>query len=442
MTTAQNKIVSLASGKSGSREHNALVSAIQFMHWNIIVQHVASAAGIPVSAMLEQENAKVSELSLAGRLGHSTLKDFVQKPQSDGGLEMAWGDWSEMARAQRLKGQFGIYADDPKEIVAEYGDVAHILGRDPLDAADYHKAKDAVLIQRAKDKERQHNLQMSELRERADSALSHAEESRKRVEEERQKSERLQAQLDHEINETQRKIDEAIKVQHAEKIKALVEQKQEFETLKQNAIDAVRRESELKVNEAFEQMESIRAKFNSNNFVPKSEFEFVSDKLQKEQAQNQTYLQKIHSLNMELEEATQTIKNQDFQIGQLKTTIADQEKLVDYLQNQVNQMKLSHSGSAGLEEVQHLRAKVAELHGYVQKFRAKNKELKNGYRGMSVKLERLKLQLSVEEEKYRKKAKVAKSNKQAALNYRSCFHLTAALLMLAIGTAATFVVLL
>lgn len=442
MTSVQNKIVPLASGKSGSREHGALISAMQYMHWSIVVQHIASAAGIPVSGMLEQETTPVSEHSLARRLGHATLKDFVQKGQSDGGLEIAWSEWSTMAKAQRLKGQFGIYADEPKEILAEYSDVAHILGRDPLDAADYHKAKDAVIIQRAKDKERQHNLQMSEMKERADSALSQAEQSRQHAHNEQKKAEHLQALLDQEIESTQRKIDEATKAKHSEKIKALVEQKQEFEDLKASAIEAVRRESDLRLTEAFEQMDSLRSKYNSDNFVPKSDYEFVSEKLEKEQTQSQTYLQKIHALNMEMEEATTTIKDQDFQITSLKTKIHDQEKLVDFLQSQVTQMKVGQSGVADLEEVQQLREKVTVLHGYVQKFRAKNKEMKAGYHAMSVKLNRLKIQLSLEEQKARKKSKVARANKQAALNYRSCFHLTSALLLLAIGTAATFATLL
>jgi uncharacterized phage infection (PIP) family protein YhgE len=145
---------------------------------------------------------------------------------------------------------------------------------------------------------------------------------------------------------------------------------------------------------------------------------------------------------MEMEEATSTIKDQDFQIQTLTTKNKDQEALVDFLQGQVSQMKVGQNGVAGLEEVQQLRAKVSELHGYVQKFRAKNKALKSSYHGMSVKLNRLNIQLSVEEEKARKKTRVAKKNKQAALSYRACFHMTSALLLLALGTAATFIVML
>ncbi|WP_415912656.1 hypothetical protein [Neptuniibacter sp. QD37_11] len=135
-------------------ELSTLKKTYKILPWSIRAQVVLEKAGINGFDVKHAENAEtpIVDKSLASLLGHKTLGDFVTTPECDGGLGIAWDEWYEEALATRVKKEFEIATDDPKEVVRQFNDVTKVMGREPLNAQEYHLYKDNVLKQQSETK--------------------------------------------------------------------------------------------------------------------------------------------------------------------------------------------------------------------------------------------------------------------------------------------------
>lgn len=380
------------------KEFNNLTSSMQFMPWEIRAMSVAGACGLPMSALLTIEDTIPMIGSLAARLEHPTIKSFVTSEKSDFGLNMEWADWQNEVLASQHKNMFGIYSDSPVDILSEYRDVAKVLGREPANSAEYHRAKDAVLLQQRQEMEVHSKQVIGEMQARIGSLILTSDASKKLYESERDKTLKLEQELVTAVENTAAQVAIAIEHSRIERDAALTSQRGEIEKEHQIKTAMLMEEARKSMEQLSQKMDEIRSIYNEENYIPRQEYVVLLDEIDRERSQSRATQVKLNELNTE--------------IARNKTIIAEQEQLVEALNNQMEDFK-SNPGDALPVMFQSLQAKITTLQSYVERFREKNTELKG------------KLQTS--------QAALAKQKKEASSAKKMVKNLTRALVVLSVG---------
>ncbi|WP_025562593.1 hypothetical protein [Psychromonas sp. SP041] len=125
-----------------SEDFTGLKSSLGFLDWTLQVQTLIKASGLPVGDVLLEKEAIIPVGSMAFGLGHKNLADFITGSHENLGVSWSWDKWLAYATAFRHKSFYEIHLNDPEEINAQYNDIKLILGRDPINSAEFHVAKE------------------------------------------------------------------------------------------------------------------------------------------------------------------------------------------------------------------------------------------------------------------------------------------------------------
>lgn len=148
--------LSVNSQPKESQEFFAFKNSLQFQDWFYRVQSIIQATGLPANSDFSKQDMLLPSNSFSSRFGHKTLGEFILNSASSYGLEMGWPDWINQYTAFEFKNRFSIFENDISEVIAQVKDVELALGRMPINSAEYHKAKDDILINHRREAELRH----------------------------------------------------------------------------------------------------------------------------------------------------------------------------------------------------------------------------------------------------------------------------------------------
>lgn len=162
-------VVAINNLNSNDQEYLAFKQSIQFQNWSYKVQSIIHATGLPVNSDFTNKDLMIPGGSPANRFGHRTIGEFIINSDVRKGVGLDWNDWVSQFTAFNLKSQFGIYEDDANEILSQVKDVEKALGRMPLSSAEYHKAKEEILLKIKREDEVRHQLESREFKAEVES---------------------------------------------------------------------------------------------------------------------------------------------------------------------------------------------------------------------------------------------------------------------------------
>lgn len=379
-----NEVVRLDHKVRFQKDLQNLVSSMQFMPWNIRVASIADACGLTVSTLLASDDATPMIGSLASKMEHETIKSFVTADQQEYGLGLDWAEWQDDVLACNYKSSFGIYSDTPKDILSEYRDVTKVLGREPSNSSEYHKAKDAVLLQQKQEMEEHSKQIINEMHARISSLIISSDADKKLYEMELEKTSRLERELLNAMESTSAQVTSAIEMARKERDEALLAQKQGLESQFNLQVVQIQDEARRSIEAVNQKMNELRDIYNENNFVPRQEYAVLLEEANRERSLSRASQVKINELNEE--------------VAKQKAIISEQNQLVDALNNQMEDIK--NNSSEGLPVVfQSLNNKISTLEGYVERFREKNASLKEKLQAKNALYNKQKKELSMVKKK-------------------------------------------
>lgn len=373
--TMQNEVVRFDSKSRFATEHKNLVLSLGYLDWTLRVQAIAQSCSLPLSDMLENPETTPAQGSLAYRLGHTNVVSFISGKSENYGLSLSWDSWLEQASALRFKKTYGIYSDVPSDIISEYKDVIKILGRVPFDSSEYHKAKDAVLLQLKRDSEQHSQSVINEMNERISGYIHNAELDKRNLITEQQRVSVLSADLRKAKEEIEEAILKARKEHAFDKERALIDQRSELTQIMEQQIFSIQREAEQKINELDSQINQLKQIYNSDNFVSRNEYNVLSQEIERERHTSREYLLKINEINSALETSIQTIYEKDSLIANQSTRLHEQSVLVSALQQQIDDIKENSSDALPLV-FQTLNDRNRVLENYISRYRQQNTVIK------------------------------------------------------------------
>ncbi|MND11553.1 hypothetical protein D3C80_16540 [compost metagenome] len=336
-----------------------LMTSMKFMPWDIKVMSIASACGMPVSDLLLNQETPAGIGSLASNLGHKNIAEFIGDVEYGIGVE--WDTWCNDVKAVSYRNTFGIYSNIPQEIIAEYADVVKVLGREPANGAEYHRAKDAVLMQRQQDIEAENKRVIGEMHTRIASMIITSDAERSLHHAEKERANRLEAELAIAIENSAKQVSAAISSSRIERDSALQAQKQSLEVQFSEQTYQLQKEARESIEKVNQQMDELRAIYNGDNFIPKQEYAVLLDEIDRERSQSRASQVKVVELTNEL--------------TRQKAMNTEQEQLVNAMSDQMESIKNS-STEAMPVVFQSLQSKITNLEGYIERFRDKNADLK------------------------------------------------------------------
>ncbi|WOF82213.1 hypothetical protein P5704_025840 (plasmid) [Pseudomonas sp. FeN3W] len=169
MDTQSNSVVSLTSHKINSQakiELDGVRRSLSMLSWDLQTQQVLSFAGLPVSESVLAEDVSIAMSSNAAQVGHTTLKELVSRGESEFGLGLEWKDFSTKLLALVNRQKYSIQERDYKEINALVEDATFILGRKPVDVAEFHGAKQRALQDQVASVQREAQMRTQDLQDK------------------------------------------------------------------------------------------------------------------------------------------------------------------------------------------------------------------------------------------------------------------------------------
>lgn len=156
-------VVALKNISNEMHEFNSFSSAISFQDWTFKIQSIIQSTGLPLTTDFTKAETRLPEGSMANRFGHKTLADYIESNAENLGHGYSWLNWCKEVSAYEFKSKYGIYENNVDEIITLVGDIEKALGRLPNDSAEFHKAKDSILIKQKRDAEVRHQGEVREL---------------------------------------------------------------------------------------------------------------------------------------------------------------------------------------------------------------------------------------------------------------------------------------
>ena len=259
---------------------------INSLAWDLPLKHVLSMAGLAANEYLLKESVATGAGSAAEILGHKTLRSLVESSKKDHGLEQDWADFQAKMTALVYQQKFNVTESDYQEINALFDDATQILGRAPLDSAEFHGAKQRALTERVDellaDKQRlvaEHDRKTSTLQQDLTRKAGEAEQARGEVQ-------RISADAARSIQEMRRdtarlqeetEVRADARVEEARKIASQETQRKLTEL--RDSLQASISEAESQRRAAESELGDLRSRIASGEYVSKAVLEEVNDKL-------------------------------------------------------------------------------------------------------------------------------------------------------------------
>lgn len=144
----QKTVVSINSHRANAQsriEVEGTQRCIGMLSWDVQVQQALALCGLHISDALLGDNVAPSANSHAKLLGHETIESLVSKPNSEDGLNLNWVDFRAQMSALVYRQKLAIEESNYQEINLLVKDATETLGHSPVNAAEYHRAKETVL---------------------------------------------------------------------------------------------------------------------------------------------------------------------------------------------------------------------------------------------------------------------------------------------------------
>lgn len=144
----QKTVVSINTHRASSQSRIEIEGAqrcIGIISWELQVQQALSLCGIHISDALLSGDIVPSANSHASLIGHKTLESLVSKPFNEDGLNLNWSEFKAQMFALVYRTKLAIDESSYVEINARVKDATEILGHPPVNAAEFHRAKETVL---------------------------------------------------------------------------------------------------------------------------------------------------------------------------------------------------------------------------------------------------------------------------------------------------------
>lgn len=144
----QKTVVSINSHRANAQsriEVEGTQRCIGMLSWDVQVQQALALCGLHISDALLGDNVAPSMNSHAKLLGHETIESLVSKPHSEDGLNLSWSEFRAQMFALVYRTKLAIEESSYQEINLMVKDATETLGHPPVNAAEYHRAKESVL---------------------------------------------------------------------------------------------------------------------------------------------------------------------------------------------------------------------------------------------------------------------------------------------------------
>jgi len=259
---------------------------INSLAWDLSVQQVLRVAGLTANEYLLKESIAPSAGSPAEVLGHRTLRALVEGSKKDNGLEQDWTEFQSKLTALIYRQKYNVTENDYQEINDLFDDATQILGRAPVDSAEFHGAKQRALAERVEelledknrlqaDFERRNGaLQQDLTRKTAEADQARGEVQRvstdtaRTIQEMRRETARLQEETE---SRADARVEEARKVASLETQRKLSELRDSLQT------SITQAEGQRQVAEG--ELADLRTRINNGEYVTKAAVEEVNEKL-------------------------------------------------------------------------------------------------------------------------------------------------------------------
>lgn len=162
MKTLANDVTSIQSFKYKS-EFLKILEIASAADWFTKTNYIASLLKLPVDQHLMDPELTILDNTVAAKLGHENIKDFISKPNAEMGLSIPWGEWKDLVTASRYRNEFGINTTDMQDILNQVDDVKVVIGRFPISRNEFNHGK-SIIQKAAQEKvEEEHAEQVNEM---------------------------------------------------------------------------------------------------------------------------------------------------------------------------------------------------------------------------------------------------------------------------------------
>lgn len=151
-------------GRALQRSFEDHLIARSHVPWNLAIELSAQATGIPCGHALIGSGAAPVAGTLAHKLGHSSIRQFVTEPVERNGLGLEWSDFTREVTALVYMRRYALKSNSAGAILRQVDIVSRSLNRPPEDAAEFHKVMGSRL--------RHERSVEKSLRERAEAGLA------------------------------------------------------------------------------------------------------------------------------------------------------------------------------------------------------------------------------------------------------------------------------
>jgi H2-forming N5,N10-methylenetetrahydromethanopterin dehydrogenase-like enzyme len=136
-----------------------LIGKVSATDWSDQVSVIASAMKLPITDRLLRKETAIPVHSDAGILGHKNVYGFITSSSSEDGLGFKWEDWLQSNEALHLQNFYAVFGESPEDVISEVSDVSVLLGRQPVDAKEFHTIKTKHLIKQKSEMQKRFSVQ-------------------------------------------------------------------------------------------------------------------------------------------------------------------------------------------------------------------------------------------------------------------------------------------
>jgi hypothetical protein len=363
-----------------------LTKILSLVNWNIQVQSILEAAGLPAgSELAEDPNTPIPMGSNAHSFGHQTLGAFIKGSKEARGLDRDWNEWASHAKAFRFKQTFNIYADVPKEIIAQVDDVTKSLGRMPFSAADYHQQKDGILQSQRKDSERRSRMQSEEMNERikdlmnlVDKEKIHSADLNKRAIETQNKLDAARQEMEDKLNDARLNHDRDLE-------RKLTAQKADIESIFRQELDELRTQADMRIRESQERLDEMTQHY-AKNYVSKIDHEVVSEQLSRARDENFQLITSLKETSTKLDTAMSTLERERLAFAEEQGKVTALSSEVERLTSRMNAIVRTPYLGSNDEIVNELQTQIDGLTLQLEGVTTDSKKLQSQKRGLQKQL--------------------------------------------------------
>jgi chromosome segregation ATPase len=362
--------------------YTELSKILTFVNWNLQVQTILEAAGIPHgSEMAEDPGAPIPAGTKAHSFGHQTLGSFIKSGAENQGLNRDWAEWASLAKASRFKQTFNIYSDTPKEIIAQVEDVSATLGRMPYSAVEYHQQKDLILQHQRRDSDRRSKMQSDEMNEKITDLMTRVNKEKSHSEDLTKRAADTQLKLDAARREMEEKLTEARLNHDRDLERKLTAQKAEIESAFHQELGEMRKQADMRIRESQERLQEMTEHY-AKNFVSKSDHEIVSEQLTRAREENFQLIGSLKETSSKLESTMGILETERRAFAEEQSRVTALSSEVERLTSRMNTIVRTPYLGSDNEIVAELQTQIDSLMLDLQGVTTESKKLKQQKRGL------------------------------------------------------------